>query len=1360
MNFKRICTILTIIICMLVSTFSFAPVYAFQKGSTTAVTPLSDSSAYVIFSSTPKTKNMTFKDGMKDTTPTPTKGQELYYEKVTIDGVEAMKIYSGGYIYFSLDKSIFSGKKMLIVVNYYDFGPDEANIGLQYSSSDTSVSNPKYKELVIRKTGMEPGWKSVSFEVDDAAFSGAMNYGCDIRIRSGAFNAISKIEVMDYSKFTHVGTKTAKYNKSIVSDSTSGRTSYYMDFFGKPAIRPYVTAQGWNYEGTKFIFGSYNPVTTTDAEGNTIVDADSSGYRLYEYDIINDIIRQIDDGITSCVGGLNAYVAPDDYIYYSKKDTDGDGRGETWRMNWLTYEKEKLVNFTNSTMNVTNDGKYMSGYSGKRTDLSTGASTGPDLTHVYDIWQKTTYLPDGNGNIGYGSKGHPMVNPEYPNLLFFCHEGTTEYIHDRLWVTNLDTGESYNMFVQAPYSTEITAETSGHEVWSMDGEMMYWVKYASTNNVGQSGLMRTDRFGSNREYLNGDYGYWHCSPAGNHVWVVSDTNIGQIVLVNANTYSSRLISKFEMYDWVHPNQPHPHISYNAHAVSWQMKQSLDAPTGIGWQIVRDLTAHPASRQEIEFTSSANVITCKGSANYTTAETVNNVSYRKAASNCGVFIDIPNSVVKSTNTTVSLQISYLDKGTNPLKLVYTSPVTDVNGLSVREDKTYSISKSNSNTNKTVTVNLNMNANDAGRFRSDFYLTSADGAYISSVKASVTDPTISENEPIAAYTDIHRGIESGLEVTGLENTDSYNNTLYHIDETSKWQAAGITQETVDAAKAAGYSYVTLNVDGAWMYAQKRDNNGVLRKSVFAPKNYRQSGSYKTICGNAYFKLTNNNITENDKNVTFNIDYLDAANKITVTYVSTASNGLSSFKIGGGGTNLWKRATVSVADAKMSSTNRNTPLGCKYDDIKIESSSGEMYISGVSVSKAASTANSGIVTNDIYYTSYGIAGSKTQRINAFAEEYGETANGLESTSIDSVNYDNTLFHVSDTDNLTAEGFTQAQINAAINAGANYITKRNDGAWSYNSYKDNNGVTKPCFWSPRNYRPSASNSVNSGMYFRVTDDTITADDNELIFVIEYLDTDVPMQIAYTSTAEGGISSFYLPAGKTYCWRTVTVMLTDAALSSTNIKTKLATGTDDIKVNARGADMYLAGITVMKKADNISDADIYGTTQIGENIPSNSLASTTATVTSSMNTATTVVGLTAVYGMDGTLKQVSKSPYTNIAAGGKATLNIPEVVVSTGETYRTFVWESNFAPVVAKLDVLKTQAVRNEDGTISISWDANRFSGNFFHIYCDGKLVARTRSNSSILYKIPSGSHEYIIDVVEPYGKTVYRQRGIVVPD
>ncbi len=1346
--------ILAVVVCMLMSVFSFAPVFAFQKGSTTSTAPLSSTSAYVIFSNTIQSRYMTFKDGIAEGVTD--KSKELYSEKVDIDGVQARKIYSGNYLYLSLDKTRFSGKKMLIVITYYDYGPDAANFWLQYSSSDNSVSNPAYKELAIRKTGMEPRWKSVSFLVDDAAFKGSMNYGCDIRIRSGAYNAISKIEVMDYSAFTHAGTVVGKYTPSVVSDKTTGRTSYYMDFNGKPAIRPYVTAQSWNYDGTKFIFGSYNPVETTDSSGNTVVRADENGYRLYEYDIINNIIRQIDYNITSCVGGLNAVVSPDDYIYYSRSD-DGTGNGGTYRMNWLTYEKERLISQTNSTMNVTNDGKYMSGYSGVRRSLTDGKATSVNLAHVYNLWNEITHVPEGEGH----SLGHPMINPEYPHLLFFCHEGTTNYIHDRLWISNLDTGESYNSFVQAPYSTTETAETSGHEVWAMDGEMMYWVKYSSSNNAGQSGLMRMDKFGSNREYINGDYNYWHCSPSGDNIWIASDTNTGQIILVNANTYSSYYISKFNMFNWVHPNQPHPHISFNSHAVSWQMMNSNSSPTGIGWQIVRDITAHAANRQIVEFTNSANIVTCKGSANYTTAETISGTNYRVAAANCGVFVDIPNEVVKSTNANISVQISYLDRGTKPLKLVYTSGVNGINDLPTRENKTYSITKSGSNTNKTVTVNLNgINVNDAGRFRTDFYLASDDGAYISSVKVSTTDPTISGYEPITAYTDINSGNSSGLEATCYANTPSYDNTLYSIDDVEGWTAAGITQETVNNAKSAGSSYVTLNTDGAWMYASKADSIGNIRKAVFAPRNYRQTGSYYNISGNAYFKITDDTITENDNNLTIEVDYLDLASGFNIVYASTNAEKFTTVNVKGGGTGLWKKATINVTDAKMSSTNSKTLLGSTYDDIKIQSLGSEMYISKVSVSKTPSTANSGLSVDNLYYTSYGIAGSKTNRISSAAENGGEAYSGIRATSMESANYDNQLYHINDTAGWKAAGFTQDTIDAAVKAGCSYVTKNYDGAWNFGEYTDSNGITKSCFWSPRNYRPTSSSGVNSGMYFRVIDETITPDDNELVFVMEYLDTNTPIAVTYTSTDESGLTTFSIPAGNTYTWKTTVVTVSDAALSSSNKGTKLALGTDDIKINGRGADLYLSKITIMKKASNVNDAEIYGSITNGKNISAHSLASTTATVKSSMSTATTVVAYTAVYAADGALKQVEKSPYVNISAGKSAMITVPDVAVSDGETYRTFVWESNFAPIVCNVDLLKTNAEKANDGTITISWDETRWSGNFFHIYCDGELVGRTRTGSCKLYKIPSGSHEYIIDVVEPYGKTVYRQRGIAVPD
>ena len=59
------------------------------------------------------------------------------------------------------------------------------------------------------------------------------------------------------------------------SEST-GREYYYINFEGTSALRPYITQQSWNYDGTKFIFGN----NETQA--------------MYEYDTVNETIRFLD----------------------------------------------------------------------------------------------------------------------------------------------------------------------------------------------------------------------------------------------------------------------------------------------------------------------------------------------------------------------------------------------------------------------------------------------------------------------------------------------------------------------------------------------------------------------------------------------------------------------------------------------------------------------------------------------------------------------------------------------------------------------------------------------------------------------------------------------------------------------------------------------------------------------------------------------------------------------------------------------------------------------------------------------------------------------------------------------------------
>ena len=117
---------------------------------------------------------------------------------------------------------------------------------------------------------------------------------------------------------------------------------------------------------------------------------------------------------------------------------------------------------------------------------------------------------------------------------------------------------------------------------------MYWVSFSdSGTKASLRGLVRSDKDGTGREYINSDYKYWHCYPSGDDKWIVADTASGQIVLVGADTGKSEYLAKFTMTSWAHPYQPHPVISINSSSVCWQML--YNGVLGCAWQDVSDIT---------------------------------------------------------------------------------------------------------------------------------------------------------------------------------------------------------------------------------------------------------------------------------------------------------------------------------------------------------------------------------------------------------------------------------------------------------------------------------------------------------------------------------------------------------------------------------------------------------------------------------------------------------------------------------------------------------------------------------------------------------------------------------------------------
>ena len=1341
---KRILSLI-IVISIIASLFVYMPAHAFKIDNDDAPQFLSDDSAYAVFGKNTQTKDVTVKytkktknGGVFGIGGTTTES-EITPATATYDGITGVKIDNNQYLYLNLDKTKFTGTKYLVVVKFYDPGSEE-QFKIEYK--DTSGSTKEHK---IQKTGMQAKWVTESFILDNVSTSEVLGQNSNLCI-SGVYSGgsvftsatakpfvISQIEIIDYSD------SEVYYDCTITPTSytAEGRTSYYINYNGKPAIKPYVIAQSWNYQGTKFIFGSYD----TLEDGSV----DSKSHKLYEYDIINHTVTCLD---TQLSGSLGAIVTNDNQIYYTKRD------GRTWKMDWLTYKKESTKARTYGTMNVTNDGEWISGYGGAANYvMRSNTKTGDDdifyINNANLIWKN---------NSNSQGKGHPMVNPMYPHLVFFCHEGTTTVIPDRLWLANYNTNLAYNMFLQTPLSQTNTAETSGHEAWGANGENMYWVKYYRDTNAGQSGIMRMNKYGSDREYINGDYNHWHCYPSMDDNFVISDTNKSghQIVITNTNTYEAKLISSLKNESGVHPNQPHPHISGNNYAANWQMMRN--GKTCIGWNVVRDVTVDVKQTNRYSFGNGTEITTCENALSATTDYTKDGVAYKKADSGKGVYVDILNGVCASTNADVTLEISYLDIGTNPLCITYTTGVDDIYDISQRENATYEISKTGTGALKTATVTLeNINANTIGKFRSDFYISSQDGAYISSVNA-YCEPVGRELYTSAQIYSYASGIgteqSKGLKILYGETGSDYNSTLWHVDDVEGWSSQGVTQELVDEAKSAGYNYVTEHSDGAWMYKQATDKSDFTRTAFFTARNMRNHSSSKKISGSFYMYLTDDTITENDNVVTFNITYLDI-NDIKVAYTANTESGFGSFIIPGTNSGLWKTALITVDNAKLSSANTNTKLATQKEDIKIESKGGDMYIASVSITKQTDVKEDSLYTQGIYYNGYDNIVKVNDRVSVFADNNTLDCGIVCTEKANYSSYNSPLYHVDDVEGWLAAGITQEHVDAAIENNISYVTKNVDGAWMYQEFTDAEGITKQAFYSPKNYRHNSSNAkINSNIYFRLTDETFTTDDNNVVVAVEYLD--IGKNMTFTYTGDDGLSTVVIPPKGTGKWETAYVNISDSDMSSTNKGTKLATHQDDIKITVNQTP--IAGITIMKQYDGSDeDYEILGDGVQKRNIKPGDVASPVAVVTNKSDKDADVAVYNLVYGADNNVKSFELGDVITIPAGSTGEISAPERALLNGETQKLFVWNSNLMPLSQTSDPLGLVAAQ-VPGSVKLWWNNQNYPGYFINIYRGDQIVGRTNGDYCILDNLKKGTNTIYVDLADSYGRVLLRSKPIDV--
>lgn len=518
-----------------------------------------------------------------------------------------------------------------------------------------------------------------------------------------------------------------------IVDNGTGRTYNYVNFFGTPLYRPYLTAPQWLHDGKQFVCGS------------------GSG-QLYLYNTETQIMRFLAQG-SSYGDGI---VGEDGMIYYHGKD------GSLRTLNRIdpndpNLESKVIYRFPNGVITdmeiISNDGTW---FAGCITDANNVFETPEGMypVVVFEIPEESKPgVADTTYTVRYygfeepekGHLYHLQANPVYKDLVFFCHETNTKNanygdMNDRVNIMNMSTGEviTYNQ----GRAREVGIELATHESWSVDGEYLYMVAMeANGGNVMGSqepigALIRINKDGTHRQYYRTqayESGSNHCFGSWDNKWIASDNQF--VNLTSTETHQIFPIAQAQRIigSKGHPYHPHAQIARGHHIMSWGHVH--EGILGIAWYDFSDI-----AEKEL----------AKGG-RYTVNEYVECVSYESlecesqnvvkngkdaqmSKAGSGIYYAINTDIVDTTDDAVRITFDYLDNSKNPITLTYTKGVKEQNDALLRFNGTKTVRRKGTGKWKTAVIVIDSaNCESIGKYETDFVLRGGSAPlYVSNVK----------------------------------------------------------------------------------------------------------------------------------------------------------------------------------------------------------------------------------------------------------------------------------------------------------------------------------------------------------------------------------------------------------------------------------------------------------------------------------------------------------------------------------------------------------------------------------------------------------------------------------------------------
>ena len=593
---------------------------------------------------------------------------------------------------------------------------------------------------------------------------------------------------------------------------------------------------------------------------------------------------------------------------------------------------------------------------------------------------------------------------------------------------------------------------------------------------------------------------------------------------------------------------------------------------------------------------------------------------------GPYFVATSDILKGTNE-LTFVIEFLDKGTAGASILYakagggasTVGITGV-GTNTGEWKTVAVSVTDADIAATNDGNTTMMYN-----KDDFRIqnTSMSISRVMVCKTADYEAVMAGEELPAdpdfitdwyqyavdnggVYVDAANGAEgTGINAVNYETTaaSSYANQLYDLTDSASY--AIVEEENpgaITTAQGANINYATTGgADGAWMFKEGTASDGTKKTAMFSTQYATSRADRPIMTGNIYFDITDN-LTQADNALTIILEYLDAGSAdITVEYVNTSfvdgsgTASLSNFKVARTNTNTWKQAAVKVTNANLGYDITKTALADGFAAIKLHCNAVDTYISKFAVVKTPVVEEEeeplpeiplgdGVITDGVDW--FNLAAEKGVYIDA---ANGAQGTGLSVRSMEVNDVDTQLLDLS-----VAEDLATANTNAALAAnitstGLKYATLHgSDGAWMYKTFKDVGTDEKQAFFTTKHVtqRSDWCKTPGGTVYFRVDSENITATDNDLYVVIEFLDNGTTgFNVQYSTTTENADEklvgkAFSIPRKDTNYWRTAVYRITDANFDGSVDNTLYADSKHQFRIDANGVDTYITKVAVVKASD------------------------------------------------------------------------------------------------------------------------------------------------------------------------------------